>query len=233
MKNLNLFNTVTAYNNSTKYYPNVAYITDGEDVKWEDLYPTVSFTTNSGSSVCTFKINGNTVYNQATYADSFQYTGGSITSLANFAAFSPTITSIDASQLDTTNTTTIASAFDGCLYLTDVSSIKDWKTNSLVNIAVLFRNCQHISTLDVLASWNLSGLTTVNSLFYGCAKLETLDVSTIDPSLGRINSYYQMFTGCNSLKTVYVKNAAAQTWFNSRITECSIPSSQVTITIKS
>ena len=158
----------------------------------------------------------------------FYDTDEKITSL-NSAIYNTTaVTSVDLSNLDLTDITTIGmfnraynitsikfnnaksmklkdvnSMFSSCESLTSID-LSSFDTSNLKSVGSLFSNCRSLVSLD-LSNWNTSNLTSVGSLFFNCSSLVSLDLSNFDMS--KIGSSSNMFNNCDKLTHIKCKQA--------------------------
>ena len=134
------------------------------------------------------------------------------------------LTSIDVSNWDTSNVTSIWGMFDGCTNLTllDVSNwntsnvtrmpaafayctnltsldVSNWDTSKITDMQSMFRGCTSLTSLDV-SNWNTSNVTGMGAMFYNCHNLTSLDLSNWNVS--RVDSMSQMFHNCSKLVSV-------------------------------
>ena len=110
------------------------------------------------------------------------------------------ITSVDASNLDTSDCQSLRYLFYACTVLTSVN-IADWDTSSVIDMCYAFDICTSLASLDI-SDWNTSHVTHTAFMFHYCLSLTSLDLSRWDTS--SMISMAGMFRECESLKTVDV-----------------------------
>ena len=105
---------------------------------------------------------------------------------------------LDVSKWDTSNVEDMGAMFNGCSALTTLD-VSKWDTSKVTDMSSMFSNCESLTTLD-LSKWNTSKVDDMNFMFQNCTKLITLDISNWDTS--RIFRMIHMFDGCSSLTTI-------------------------------
>ena len=129
------------------------------------------------------------------------------------------LTTVDLSNLDTSNYTNMNSMFQDCISLTSLD-VSNFNTSNVANMEKMFSGCSSLTSLDVL-NFNTSKVKNYGSfagMFSGCSSLKTLDLSNFDFSNTYASAYtgmYALFSGCRSLKTI--KLPATVTFNNSGI----------------
>ena len=118
-----------------------------------------------------------------------------------FEAFS-TITEIDTTGWDTSNTIHMQRMFSGCSALTTID-VSRWDTSNVTSMVYMFSGCKSLRSLDV-SNWNTSRVTDMEGMFAGCKSLTTLDVSKWKMSSVKHMGY--MFQACCGLTTLNVSN---------------------------
>lgn len=63
--------------------------------------------------------------------------------------------------------TDLASAFNGCWCLKDLSMLKNLDTSAVTKMSSMFANCASLATLD-MSGWDVSSVTTMSDMFYNC-----------------------------------------------------------------
>lgn len=146
-----------------------------------------------------FPVNSNFLfsnYDNGGKISSFTFNNDCITSYVNFMAcmFShcSSITSIDMSNLDTSNVTNMGQMFEWCENLKTVNIGK----TSAINMYKMFYECRHIEKVIL----DTSSATDMEGMFFSCAYTESLDISGFDTSSA--TTMKDMFSSCNNLKTV-------------------------------
>ena len=112
------------------------------------------------------------------------------------------LTTLDASNWDTSQVTNMSSMLRGCSKLTTLD-VSNWNTGKVTGMNSMFFWCSSLTTLD-LSTWNTSQVTDMNSMFAYCSKLTALDVSKWDTS--QVTNMRSMFQSCNKLTNLDLSN---------------------------
>ena len=124
------------------------------------------------------------------------------TSMLNMFKNCNSLTSLDLSNFNTAKVTNMGGMFNGCKLLTslDLSSFNTGKNSSM---ASMFANCQKITSLN-LSHFNTLNVTAMNNTFQGCSSLTSLDLSSFNTE--KVTSLNYTFDGCSSLTSVNISN---------------------------
>ncbi|MCR5019650.1 BspA family leucine-rich repeat surface protein [Ruminococcus sp.] len=114
-------------------------------------------------------------------------------------------TSIDLSNVDTSNVTNMSGMFSVGKYmcfrnLTSID-VSGFDTSSVTDMSYMFEGCEYLTSLDV-SGFDTSSVTDMSYMFEGCRYLTTLDVSGFDTS--NVISMRGMFSSCEYLTTLDV-----------------------------
>ena len=112
------------------------------------------------------------------------------------------LTTVDFSNLDTSNYTSMSSMFQDCSSLTslDVSNFNTGKVTDMNNV---FFGCSSLTSLD-LSNLNTGKVTYMGYMFYHCSSLTSLDLSNLNT--GKVRDTNGMFSYCTSLTTLNLSN---------------------------
>jgi len=113
---------------------------------------------------------------------------------AMFAACNA-LTTLDLSNFNTSNVTSMVAMFNGCNALTTLD-LSNFNTSNVTSMVVMFKGCTALQTLD-LSNFNTANVTTMYGMFAGCAQLTTIYGRDWDLSLPEDDG--NMFEGCVSL----------------------------------
>lgn len=113
------------------------------------------------------------------------------------------LTSLDASNWDTSKVTTMVDAFYGCSNLTSIKGIGTWDTGEVTIMSGTFNNCAKLSSLDV-SNWVTSNVENMYNLFRNCSSLQSIDISGWDTS--NVTNMGYMFHGCTALTSLNLSN---------------------------
>lgn len=115
-----------------------------------------------------------------------------------FEDYFESTTTIDISELDTTNQdTNFASLFMGCESLTTIIGLETLVNSNTTSVANMFQTCLHLESLD-LTGWDTSNVTDMQYLFAGCESLFHIYVGD-NWSVDNVNMDNYMFSGCINL----------------------------------
>ena len=121
--------------------------------------------------------------------------------------------SIDVSHFDTSNARLMDSMFDGCNNLQNLD-VSGFNTSKVEDMSWMFRDCMSLKSIDV-SHFNTSNVidscsgqegyrTGLEGMFMNCCYVSSLDLSSFTIQNEVITN--SMFRGCNSLKTITVKD---------------------------
>lgn len=90
------------------------------------------------------------------------------------------VLSINLSNLDTSNVTTMESMFYSCKRLTTID-LTPLNTSNVTSMSDMFYGCRGLTSLD-LTPLDTSNVTDMSSMFDGCRGLVSLDLTPLDTS---------------------------------------------------
>ena len=122
------------------------------------------------------------------------------------------LTSLDVSNWDTSNVTSMRSMFDNCQSLFSLN-LSNWDTSNVTDMYKMFDYCSSLTSLDV-SNWDTSNVSSMSYMFYKCYELISLDISNFDTS--KVTNMDSMFSDCYSLTSLDVSN-----WDTSNVTSMS------------
>ena len=108
------------------------------------------------------------------------------------------VKTIDLSSFDTRNVTSMCSMFEGCSALTSVD-LSSFNTGKVKNMSLMFRYCSSLTSLD-LKGFDTSNVTNMDSMFTLCSNLKSLDLSSFDTR--NVTNMSSMFDHCQSLTSL-------------------------------
>ena len=100
-------------------------------------------------------------------------------------------TSLDLSNLDSSNVTNMSNMFYSCGKLTSLD-LSNFDTSSVTNMGYMFSNCSKLTSLD-LSNFNTSNVTDMSNMFNNCYALSSLDLSSFDASKVTTSSGLKLF----------------------------------------
>ena len=108
------------------------------------------------------------------------------------------LVTLDLSTLNTSNVTDMGSMFSYCQNLTELD-LSNFDTSNVTNMTGMFYYCDDLITLK-LSKFNTSNVTNMQSMFYRCQKLTGLDLLTFDTQ--NVKTMNSMFYCCYDLKSL-------------------------------
>ena len=108
--------------------------------------------------------------------------------------------SLDVSNWDTSNVTSMRSMFRNCTSLTSLN-VSNWNTSNVTDMYGMFWYCHDLTSLDV-SNWNTSNVTYMYDMFYYCSSLTTV-TGIIDMS--KVSNYYGMLYNTSKLQSINIK----------------------------
>lgn len=124
---------------------------------------------------------------------------GDTTNLFNFFT---NATSIDLSNLDTSQLKSMASLFENCKSLTNIT-FGNIDTSNVSDMSSMFKNCRALTSLD-LSHFNTAQVTTMANMFGYCQKLKTINVNNFNTS--NVQDFSGVFVSCYSLTDLDISN---------------------------
>ena len=109
-------------------------------------------------------------------------------------------TSMNLSELDTSDTHEMFGVFEGCSKLTSLD-LSGWDTGNATNMAEMFSGCSGLTSVNV-SGWDTGNVTDMKQMFYGCSKLSSVDVSEWDTK--NVTTMASMFYNCPQLSSLDV-----------------------------
>ncbi|MBQ3947423.1 MAG: BspA family leucine-rich repeat surface protein, partial [Ruminococcus sp.] len=112
------------------------------------------------------------------------------------------LNNLDISNFNTSKVKNMRYMFSECKRLKTID-VGRFNTSNVKDMSYMFDNCQAYETLD-LRNFDTSNVTDMNSMFCACYKLKKLDVSSFNTS--NVINMNHMFGYCNKLTTIVVGN---------------------------
>lgn len=120
-----------------------------------------------------------------------------------------TMTSVPQATIDYLNSIRpdrIVSLLDGCKALTTID-LTNLDTSEVTNMRYVFYQCNALTSLD-LSTWDTSKVTFMENLFYYCTNLRVLDLTGWDTSsVVASDAMEMMFTKCDNLQYLILGDA--------------------------
>lgn len=126
---------------------------------------------------------------------------------------------IDLSNFDTSQVTSMIQAFYQCSNLTSID-LTNVDTSNVTSMGYMFFNCRILTSLDV-SNFNTGNVTNMDRMFCICSNLTSLDVSNFDTS--NVTNMGYMFSNCSNLTSLDVRNFVTSnvTAMSSMFSDCS------------
>ncbi|MBC1384367.1 BspA family leucine-rich repeat surface protein, partial [Listeria innocua] len=112
------------------------------------------------------------------------------------------LTSLDLSNLDTKQVTSMSQMFYGASGLTSLN-LSNLDTKQVTSMSQMFRETTSLTSLD-LSNFDTSRVTNMTSMFYRATSLTSLDVSSFNTS--RVTDMTSMFNGTHNLTSLDVSS---------------------------
>ena len=119
------------------------------------------------------------------------------------------LTTLNLSNLNTSNVITMNSMFVRCSNLTTLD-FSNFNTSNVTDMNSMFKQCSNLTTLD-LSNFNTSNVTDMGNMFKQCSALTTLDLSNFNTS--NVTIMTDMFHTCSALTTLDLRG-----WDTSNVT---------------
>ena len=136
--------------------------------------------------------NGKWVFNVRPYSG--------VTNMSDMFYYCYFLTSLDVSNLNTSNVTNMYGMFNTCSSLTSLD-LSNFDTSKVTDMSYMFKDC-NLFSLD-LSHFDTSKVTNMSGMFADCRSLTTLDLSGWDVS--NVTNMNRMFENCRSLETITMK----------------------------
>lgn len=125
-----------------------------------------------------------------------------VTSMASMFNNCASLTSLNISNFDTSNVTDMSNMFKRCVTLTSLY-LSNFNTSNVTNMSYMFSECSELLSLDV-SNFDTSNVGNMREMFSYCYALTLLDLSSFNTShTGRM---WMMFRNCENLQHIYVSN---------------------------
>lgn len=118
------------------------------------------------------------------------------------------IISLDLSEWNISNVTTMYITFSSCTKLTELN-VSNWDTSNVTTMYGMFNSCRGLTKLD-LSNFDTSNVTNMSSMFWGCSKLKHLDIRNF--TFDKVTSSNSMFSSVPSDCLIVVKGETEKEW---------------------
>ena len=120
-------------------------------------------------------------------------------------AYDTEITEI-TTYIDNTHTD-LSGMFQGCTALTTVNTT-EWDTSNVTTMQTMFYGCESLVSLD-LSNFDTGNVTNMGAMFYQCYELQSLDLSNFDMS--NVDLVANMLGSCTKLHLLILNNCSNDT----------------------
>ena len=110
------------------------------------------------------------------------------------------IISIDLSEVDTSDITSMKAMFFGCHNLKELKGLNNFNTSKVKNMSFMFKSCSELEYLD-LSNFDTSNVRDMKFMFYGCNKLKQIK-GLNNFNTNNVKNMYSMFKKCKSLESI-------------------------------
>ena len=114
-------------------------------------------------------------------------------SCRNMFYYKNKLTTIDLSNLDTSNVTDMSFMFGECSGLTSLD-LSNFDTSNVTDMRYMFSDCSGLKSLD-LSNFDTSNVRNMEWMFNSCSGLKSLDLSNFDTS--NVRNMRRMFPHCS------------------------------------
>jgi surface protein len=133
-----------------------------------------------------------------TSVDMSEWDTSNVTTMGGMFAGDTSLTSLDFTGLNTAKVTSFNSTFNGCTGLTSITSTKNLVSSACTDMALMFYKNYKLTTIDS-SGWNCSNVTSLNRAFMYCSSLTALNVAGW--GMNKLTSLDNAFNSCSSLAT--------------------------------
>ena len=116
------------------------------------------------------------------------------------------LTSINLTNIDTSNVINMVSMFNGCKSLTSLD-LFNFNTEKVTNMNWMFAYCESLTSLD-LSSFNIAKVTSMNNIFNSCINLKYIHLDNFEKN--RLSSSVNVFNDIPENAIVCIKDINSQ-----------------------
>ena len=109
--------------------------------------------------------------------------------------------SVDLTNAQANNVTSMDKMFNGCTALTNVKFGVGFDTSKVTSMYFVFKDCASLTSID-FTGFNTAEVTKMSGMFTGCKSLITLDLSSFNTA--NVTDMSTMFSSCGKLTTIFV-----------------------------
>lgn len=151
--------------------------------------------------------------------DMTNFDSSQVTSMASLFAGCSKLASLSISSLDTSRVTRVSNMFYGCASLSGIS-LSGLDTSQVTSMSGFFSGCSALSSID-LTGLSTTSVTDMAWMFSGCSSLASLSVSGLDTS--QVTTMREMFSGCTAMTRLDLTgfDTSQTEYLNSMFSGCS------------
>ena len=112
------------------------------------------------------------------------------------------LTSLDLSNLNTSNVTNMTGMFFSCSSLASLD-LSSFDTSKVTSMLSMFSTCSSLTSLD-LSSFDTSNVTTMRTMFNKCSSLTNLKIGKSNSTYSNITDSSLLFANCITLDSVTI-----------------------------
>ena len=115
------------------------------------------------------------------------------------------LTTIEFGNLDTTGTTTFASAFYQCTKLKTIIGMENWNVSKVTSMGSMFYSCAALTlNNDTFKNWKTNSLTNISYMFALARNVNNLNLSYFNVS--RVTNMEYIFSTCQAMQSLNLSN---------------------------
>ena len=125
-----------------------------------------------------------------TSVDATNWVTNQTTNITSMFLSCTNLTSVNTTGWDTSQITNMGNIFSQCTALTEIIGIENWDTSSATNMGGMFTQCGKLTSLNI-SNWKTSQVVDMGGMFYGVNIAEPLNLNKWDVS--KVNTMINMF----------------------------------------
>lgn len=171
-------------------------------------------------------LDGTTVYISPEQADTVIFANADCANMFS----GKTYVSIDFTNFDTSNTTSMRNMFYNCTRLTSIIFTYRFNTENVTDMSYMFYACSSLTALNFNSRFNTKKVTTMTNMFYNCNKLEYANLDYFDFTAA--TNISRMFYMCTVIESSIIINSSISTYSEAFI-NCASTSGSLLVNYKS
>ena len=127
-----------------------------------------------------------------------------ITNMERFFQDYVNVISLDLSNFDLSNITTLYRMFQGCKKLKEIKGINKFNSSKAINMCVMFQECHELECLD-LSNFDISNVIVMSAMFNKCQKLK--EIKGINKFItNKVTNMKGIFQECHEIEYIDLPN---------------------------